>query len=74
MQTRGAAVGIVEQKGWVTALWVSGRWAQSAPVAICISGVRGTSLCPKQALFSRGFTEMHRDFIGYKAVMTLAPS
>lgn len=74
MQTQGAAVGLVEQKGRVTAMWVAGRGAQTALLAFCISGVRDTSLCPEQALFSLGFTEMHRDLKGCKAGMTVAPS
>lgn len=67
MQSRSAAVGAVEQKGWVTPMWVAGRGAQTAPVAICISGVRGVSLCPEQARFFLRFTEMHRDLKGCKA-------
>lgn len=74
MQAQGAAVGIVEQKGWVRAVWVAGRGAQTTPQALCISGDRDTSLCPEQALFSLRFTEMHRDLKGCKAGMTVVPS
>lgn len=60
-------MGTVEQTGWVTAMRVAGRGAPTAPGAVCISGVRDTSLCPEQALLSLSFTEMHRDLIGCRA-------
>lgn len=73
MRSQSAAAGTVEKKGWVTALWMARRGAQTDPVAICISGVRGASLCPEQALFSLRFPVMHRGLKGCKAGMTMAP-
>lgn len=73
MQIQSAAVGTVEQKGEVTAMQMSGREAQTAPVDICISGLRDTSLCPEQAVFSEVYSDA-QGLKGCKAGTTLAPS
>lgn len=73
MRTHSVAVGIVEKKVRGAAAWMARRATQITSVDICVSGVKATSLCPEQALFSPGFTLVHDDLKGCKAGTMVAP-